>query len=225
MVIVKNLRSGFRISAGAKRRFAGKHAGLAGLLVLGTCLLPAVALGNAGPPTGGTTPLLAEPVGIKDVEIVHEHLTIDLRGLASRGPAQVEAVYQLRNHGPEQTLDLVFVTGVNDVREFQVRLGDEPIVSRPAADFTLPAQWQLPATTPDIYGRGGVPYHTAGRSTRTVQPMAFTLLLVPGSHTLQVRYLAQGLVRLREHGQPTVYHQLAYVLAPRGVGRASAGWT
>jgi hypothetical protein len=44
--------------------------------------------------------------------------------------------------------------------------------------------------------------------------MAFTLLLPPGSHTLQVRYLTHGLVRVWGHGRPTVYHQLAYVLAP-----------
>jgi hypothetical protein len=186
----------------------------AGFLVLGTWLLPGLAWGNAGPPTRGATPLVAEPVGIRDVEIVREHLNLDLRGFARGGPAQVEAVYQLRNRGREQKLDLVFVTGVSDVWGFQIRLGDEPVASRPAVDLQLPAEWQPPATTPDIYDQQGVPYADAWRGTRTVKPMAFTLLLAPGSHTLQVRYLTQGLVRLWGHGQPTVYHQLAYVLAP-----------
>ena len=186
----------------------------AGFLVLGAWLLPSEVWGNAGPPTRGGTPFLVEPVGIKDVEIVREHLSIDLRGFASGRPAQVEAVYQLRNRGPEQKLDLVFVTGASAVLGFQIRLGDEPVASRPAEDLQLPAEWQLPATTPDIYGRGGVPYYTAARNTRTVKPMAFTLLLAPGPHTLQVRYGTHGLVRLRDHGRPTVYHQLAYVLAP-----------
>ena len=186
----------------------------AGFLVLGAWLLPSEVWGNAGPPTRGGTPFLVEPVGIKDVEIVREHLSIDLRGFASGRPAQVEAVYQLRNRGPEQKLDLVFVTGADAVLGFQIRLGDEPVASRPAEDLQVAAEWQPPATTPDIDARGSVPYYTAARGTRTVKPMAFTLLLPPGSHTLQVRYGTHGLVRLRDHGQPTVYHQLAYVLAP-----------
>ena len=186
----------------------------AGFLVLGAWLLPAEVWGNMGPPTRGVTPFLLEPVGITDVEIVREHLSINLRGFASGEPAQIEAVYQLRNRGPEQTLDLVFVTGASAVLGFQIHLGNEPVASRPAEDLQLPAEWQLPATTPDIYGRRGVPYHAAARGTRTVKPMAFTLLLPPGSHTLQVRYATQGLVRLWGHGRPLVYHQLAYVLAP-----------
>ena len=93
--------------------------------VFGTLLLPAVGWSNAGPPTRGAPAFLAEPVGIRDVEIVREHLNIDLRGFANGGPAQVEAVYQLHNRGPEQMLDLVFVTGAGAVLGFQVRLGDE----------------------------------------------------------------------------------------------------
>jgi len=214
MVIVKNPESSFRTPAKTRSWFAGKPADLAGILVFGTLLLPAVGWGNAGPPTRGAPAFLAEPVGIRDVEIVREHLNIDLRGFASGGPAQVEAVYQLRNRGLEQTLDLVFVTGAGAVLGFQIRLGDEPVASRPAEDLQVRAAWQPPATTPDIDGRGSVPYYTAARGSLTVKPMAFTLLLPSGSHTLRVRYLTQCLVRLWGHGRPTVYHQLAFVLAP-----------
>ena len=66
----------------------GITSALVSALVLSLWLLPGEVLGNAGPPTRGVTPFLVKPVGIKDVEIVREHLSIDLRGFASGGPAR-----------------------------------------------------------------------------------------------------------------------------------------
>ncbi|HKB05554.1 MAG TPA: hypothetical protein VKD90_25240 [Gemmataceae bacterium] len=170
---------------------------------------PAVIRANVGPPASGGQ-LTAEPVGIKDVAIERETLSIDLRPLAERGRAKVEAVYHLYNHGAERTLDLLFASGSADVADFRVWLDDRPVASAPAANATLPESWKAPTQTPGI-GGGRVLNYPLYRA-RPISPIAFVVTIPAGRHTLKVAYAADA----GEHldGYPTVYQQFAYVLAP-----------
>lgn len=79
-------------------------------------------------------------------------MNIDLRPLDQRKPASVEAVYDLDNHGPEQTLELLFAAGSQSVESFQVWFGDKEVAgSAVQGNVQLPASWQPPRQTPDIY--------------------------------------------------------------------------
>ena len=99
----------------------------------GLVLLHFIILGesraNVGPPASGGQ-IVAEPIGIKDIAIAHETLTIDLRPLGTNGRARVEAVYQLQNRGAEKKLDLLFASGSADVSDFYVWLDDQPVAQR-----------------------------------------------------------------------------------------------
>src|SRR5688572_23557910 len=55
--------------------------------------------------------LAGEPSGLSSVVIERETLIIDLRPLATRLPALIEATYQLRNEGKTYTGELIFVAG------------------------------------------------------------------------------------------------------------------
>src|SRR5262249_10812149 len=80
------------------------------IAILGLLALPTTGRANVGPPYRGGQ-LTADPVGIKDVAIEREELTINLRPLAEVGRARVEAVYHLNNAGAERKLDLLFASG------------------------------------------------------------------------------------------------------------------
>lgn len=175
--------------------------------VLTLLLTPAVVRANAGPPSSGGN-VVAEPVGIEDVAITRETLIIDLRPLAANGLAQVEAVYDLQNHGPEKKLDLLFASGSAGVADFQVWLGSQPVTGVPVKDTKLPASWQAPTRTPGLRDVSDyLDYRPLG-----VTPVAFTITLPPGPNDMKVRYAADATVH--RYGNPTVYRQFAYVLAP-----------
>jgi hypothetical protein len=124
--------------------------------------------------------------------------------------ARVEAVYHLDNRGPERRLDLVFASGSERVSDFQVRLGEKALPSAPGKQSDLPAAWQPPKQTPGIHDDQGIGYLAYGR--RKVTPLSFTAVLPPGPQTLRVSYEAEA--AKHHYGRPTVYWQLAYVLAP-----------
>jgi len=168
-----------------------------------------MARANVGPPSSGGQ-VVAEPVGIKDVEITRESLTIDLRPLATNGLAQVEAVYQLHNHGAEKKLDLLFASGSAVVADFQVWLGDQPVASAPAKGKSLPASWRAPRETPGIRDAQGLDYLEF--DSRGVTPVAFAIAIPSGPNVLTVRYAAEAATHF--FGEPMVYRQFAYVLAP-----------
>jgi hypothetical protein len=180
----------------------------AGLLVLALLLVPVSVRANVGPPASGGQ-VVAEPAGIQDVEITRESLTIDLRPLACNELARVEAVYHLHNRGAEKTLDLLFASGSPGIASFQVSLGDRVLTSRYTMDGVLPASWKAPRQTPGI---DGSPLDYLRYRSREVKPVAFTAVVGPGRHTLEVRYAAEAATHL--YGHPTVYRQFAYVLAP-----------
>jgi hypothetical protein len=168
-------------------------------------LCPGTVRANVGPPyAAGQT--AAELVGIEDVAITRERLDIDLRPLAANGRVRVEAVYYLHNHGAEKKLDLLFASGADHVSDFRVSLDEQPAASAPATGVSVPGSWHAPAYTPGLNGGPGVPYH--GR----MAPIAFAVIVPPGPHTLKVRYAA--VAGIHYEGQPTVYRQFAYVLAP-----------
>jgi len=177
--------------------------------VLALLFTPVAAWGNLGPPSSGGH-VVAEPVGIRDVEITSEELTIDLRSLTKNGPVQVEAVYHLDNHGNGKKLDLLFASGSAGMADFQVSLGDQPVKIRSAKDVPLPTSWQAPKRTPGLHGEKELEYLAYG--AKATAPVALTLDLPPGRHILKVRYTAEAATHL--YGSPTVYRQFAYVLAP-----------
>jgi hypothetical protein len=177
--------------------------------ILGLLVLPATAWANAGPPYFGGQ-LTAEPLGIKDVAIEREELTIDLRPLAEGGRARVEAVYHLNNAWAERTLDLLFASGAADVADFRVTFDDRPVPSAPAPAATLPESWKVPKQTPALDGNSPLQYRFY--NARAVTPVAFAVVVPEGRHTLKVTYAADAVTHL--DGYPTVYRQFAYVLAP-----------
>ena len=101
--------------------------------------------GNVGPPSSGGH-LTAEPLGVIDVDILHEQLKIDLRPLANNKPALVEAIYDLKNDADEKVLELVFVSGANRIGEFTVMLNEDSLPSRREDQMLLPDSWKAPAT-------------------------------------------------------------------------------
>lgn len=176
-----------------------------GWVVVLLWFIPVVVWANLGPPSSGGQ-VTAEPIGIEAIEITRETLILDLRPIAQKGLAQVEVVYHLQNNGGQKKLDLLFALGTLGTEDFQVWLNDEPIASQPAPQTTLPTRWQAPDYTPGINGKP-LDYYSL-----EVTPMALTVAFPSGKQDLKVRYAAQPAIHLL--GKPTIYHQLAYILAP-----------
>lgn len=175
---------------------------------LSALLLPAMAYGMRPPSYGGQ--IVAEPIGLKEVVITRETLTIDLRPLAANEPARIEAVYHLNNLGEERVFEMVFAADSERTAEFKVWLGDEPLVGVLVDQKDPPASWQPPKQTPGIHDGQGISYLQYGR--RKVAPIAFTVRLAPGAKQLKVSYPAD--TSMHRQGTPTVYRQFAYLLAP-----------
>jgi hypothetical protein len=185
-------------------------------LALALLLAPVTAWANLARPSSGGQ-VVAEPVGIKDVEITRESLTIDLRPLALNGLAQVEAIYYLHNRGAEKTLDLLFASGSAGVADFRVWLGEKSVASKPAAGAPLPPSWRAPKETPGIHDEIGLEYlpglgeERAAPGSSPITPVELTVVIPSGRHTLKVRYAAEAATH-REH--PTVYRQIRLCAGP-----------
>jgi hypothetical protein len=177
----------------------------AGFLLLFTAVAVRANVGK--PNTGGR--IAGEPTGLHDIAIERETLTIDLRPLADNGKVRVEAVYYLNNTGPERTHDLQFAAG-STTSDFRVTLDDQLLPSSPASKDALPPKWQIPSRTPPIPGRGGSGQLSYQPGPAT--PTDFRATIAPGKHTLKVEYLGEAGTHL--YGDPTVYRQFAYILAP-----------
>jgi hypothetical protein len=184
-------------------------AGLVGLI-----LIPA-ARANIGPRWWGD--VNTEPWGLKEVAIVHEQLTIDLRPLAALQPAYVEVAYDLNNRGVSKKLDLLFVSGEVGVRDFEARLGNEPVPARLLARDKLhrhwdrfPHNWHPPQRAPGIDWEDT--FYMVNHWDKEATPVEFSLELPPGPSTLRVRYRARACGT--DERYPTATWQFPYVLAP-----------
>lgn len=177
----------------------------------GVCLflVPGVGRANVGPLTSGGQ-VVAEPAGIEQIFISREVLQLDLRPLADNRPGEINAVYHLENRDQPRQLDLLFASGGPDITEFLATLDDQPLATRPLLDAAIPPAWQPPKTTPGL--RGEEPLSYLGFGSRKTIPLALSVTIPSGTHTLRVQYRAAA--AMHRLGQPTVYHQLAYVLAP-----------
>ena len=179
------------------------------LVAMGVLLLPDLVQANVGPPSSGGQ-VVAEPVGIQQVEIRWEVLQIDLRPLADNELAIVVAEYQLENYGPDKTLNLLFASGSAEVSQLKVSLNETPIPSHPAPETPLPESWQPPKETPGLHGEPPVSY--LGYGSQPAVPYAMIVVIPEGSQKLRVQYRAEAAIH--KFGQPTLYHQFAYILAP-----------
>jgi hypothetical protein len=185
--------------------------------------LPASARADIGPRWWGDR--AAEPLGLQGVDITHQDLTIDLRPLEAVQPAHVETVYRLHNSGAARKLDLVFVSGVKGVTDFQVRLGDRLLESRPVPrkqlewhGQELPKSWQPP---PPKLGIDGDAFFMGDVIATEAELLEFSVELPPGPSTLSARYRARAWgaaeprsAEGRYEPYPTVTWQFPYVLAP-----------
>ena len=142
---------------------------------------------NVGPPNLPGR-IAGEPTGIENIAIEHEKLTIDLRPLTDDGAVRVEAIYHLNNTGPARTQDLLFVMG-SKAEDFRVFLDDQPLQATPAPDAQLPRAWKAPKQTPSIPGRRT---DTLVYQTGSATPMAFTVTISPGRHSLRARIHEPG---------------------------------
>lgn len=167
-----------------------------------------VAGANAGPPWVGGR-VVADPVGMKGVRVLHETLVIDLRPVARGEFAYVEATYHFRSDGPARPLELWFATGANEIDGFAVTFDGSPVPVR-AIDAPLPASWMPPKQTPGL-GEPALTYWPS-LNDNSVKTVGFVLPVAPGEHTLNVKYRAPASKNL--HGYPVAYQQFAYVLAP-----------
>ncbi|HIF31666.1 MAG: hypothetical protein ABGX22_26655 [Pirellulaceae bacterium] len=161
---------------------------------------------NAGPTTTALT-VVAEPVGIKDVRIAHETLTIDLRPVATGGMAKVKATYELRNDGGEQELDLLFAFGSLDNSDCVVTLNEKSIFGT-LKKTPMPKDWMPPAVTPGLAGTVALSY---GGGWSSVIPLLFSIVLPSGPSKLTVSYRA-GVKHT--FARPAMFRQFAYMLAP-----------
>lgn len=180
---------------------------MAVLASLGVLAWPAVARPNAGP-TSTSAWVVAEPPGIPGVRIAHETLSIDLRP-ADRGEAAVvEATYQLDSKGGETQLELLFAFGSQRNTDWSITLDDKPLEGVLVVGADLPATWMPPPKTPGLEGGKSLFY---GPGWRTVEPLAFKLVVPSGRSVLKVRYQAE--VSLN-YARPSMYRQFAYILSP-----------
>jgi hypothetical protein len=170
-----------------------------------------MAWANIGPQWWGDR--TAEPLGLKGVAILQEKLTIDLRPLADLKPVEVEAIYYLNNSGSAKKLDLLFITGVTGVSDFEVRLDGRLLESTrlsPKEQFKghgeLPKSWQPPNDMP------GIDRKVSGRRLDNPVVLAFVLELPPGRSTLSARYRARAYGN--DESYPTVTWLFPYILAP-----------
>lgn len=231
--------SAYRRKRAAARGGAPSRALAAALIALILALLaaalapPLPVAANAAPPWRPGD-LVGEPTGaVAQVAIVRETLAIDLRPLAERRAAIVEAAYALRNDGPATRAELVFVAAAlaghwsvccseddpggsgapPDPPRVTLDASEVPSATRPLG--ARPAAWEEPKTTPGLAGDPADLFYQAGTvpgAAGPTQTLAFAVDLGPGPHTLRVRYAARP--SYQAGLAPARTWQLGYVLAP-----------
>lgn len=185
-------------------------AGCVGVLLLS--FVPPRVEANIGPQWWGDRAVV--PLGLKGVAITRENLTIDLRPLASVQPVSVEATYHLHNAEPAKKPDLLFITGVSGVSDFEVLLNDRRIENRqvPTEEGThrLPTNWDPPEYLPGLESDRTEGQTHLAPSAKIV--LAFSIELLPGTSILRTRYRARATGT--DEGYSTVTWLFPYILAP-----------
>jgi hypothetical protein len=188
-------------------------AGYLGVLL--SLLLPSMTWANIGPQWWGDR--AAEPMGLNGVAILREQLIINLCPLTAVQPVEVKAIYHLNNSGSAKKLDLLFITGVTGVSDFEVRLDSRLVESRrvPPEEQSsrpgeLPKSWQPPDNMPGIDFKEGSSH--IYRRLEDAVLLAFAVELPPGRSTLSARYRARAYGD--DENYPTVTWLFPYILAP-----------
>jgi hypothetical protein len=177
--------------------------------------ITSVAHGNFGSYSGGWG---AELTGLRNVRIVSEQLTIDLRGCDGsemgenefrvRQPVgRVEAIYTLGNAGSAHEVWLVFASGLKiEESGLQVTLDDRQVhinhVTRERSDGR-----PLPRDTPGFNGGANCPFMTFDSANFSVR-----LTLPSGPSTLRVRF--RTLIGNDRSTRPACCWQFVYLLSP-----------
>lgn len=180
------------------------------VLVAAALLVPVLLRANMANPVEPGDRVGEPAAALAGVVVERERLDVDLRPLERGEPAEVEAVYRLRNDGPARALEMVFVADAL-ADGGRVTLDGRPVpVAESPADTALPARWLAPRTTPGM-GRDGPLAYEAGQGD-AAGTLRFRLPLAAGKQTVAVRYRARATAH--STGSPVVHWQLAYVLAP-----------
>lgn len=175
---------------------------IATLLCLAWTVVPA--RGNLGPLR--KMPEIGEPVGIKNIAITNEELTIDLRPIGNRELARVDVVYKLHNSGLSQTQKLLFYSG-SKLKNLTIQFDGAVIPNAVEEVDDIPPHWKGPYQSPCLYS-----LNSLGISTELASPASCEVTIPPGHHTLQVRFETATATNPRR--VPTPYHQFLYVLSP-----------
>ena len=157
-----------------------------------------------------------EPLGLKNVAIVRERLTIDLRPLSDMNLVHVDVTYDLNNAGEWESFVLLFISGEAGVTDFEADLDGRPLRAwvQPANESRrlreqMPTSWRPPKEAPGIESEKTF-YLFSSQGTPPAL-VAISLVLPPGPSRLHVYYRARACGAAE---RPTVTWQLPYVLAP-----------
>jgi hypothetical protein len=147
---------------------------------------------------------VSEPRGdLACLALVREDLTIDLRPLKDHQQALVEALYAVRNEGPETTLDFQLFPIAVTKGGGDVVVDGQSIAGR----ATQSVPW-LGESDPGFYRYAVIPMRDELRKAIT-----FPMTLSPGPHLIRVRYRAQAFGDYSTE-RPTIGWSLSYHLAP-----------
>jgi hypothetical protein len=181
------------------------------LIVILTSLIPVSAFANMAKPWHEGA-VGAEGVGVEGIHVVHEALSFKLERSPEhpRPIDQVRAVYELRNEGPAQDVELQFVAaGMTEETPFEVHANGTTVPARFAAKHPVPPTWSVPESTPTPDGETSS--LTARTEANAVPSLLFTVPMREGPNEVEVKYRAEP--SMNSHGRYWLY-QTAYVLAP-----------
>ncbi len=149
------------------------------------------------------------PMG--QITVLHEDLTLDLRGLARGKPVRVTAVYTLQCPVAVNGLELIFVANNLSGNTYRVELDGRIIAGRLREFDTIPTAWLPPDSIGGPDGKIPFGYTHEGLVDFRMDSIA------AGTHTLRVAYEAKA-GEWFEEDDLVVTRTFAYILKP------STGW-
>ncbi len=184
------------------------------MLVLG--LTTGSAIANMSSPWEPGDPV-GEPIGIfRQLSIVQETLTLDLRSLVSQKKGRVMAAYLIRNNGSQATVDLLFISP--GIQTGNVTVDGTKVASNKVSQPTVPPEWKKPITMPKMGNRSralgfGGTVNLYNLYHNNNDGISFQAILPTGEHRLQISYDVQP---GEENGDGKIYRQylIGYFLAP-----------